>query len=171
MRFFRNAMIIMIILVVVAIGGFCGFYYYAISPISSDVTTIVVEIPLGTSRETIFKMLKDKGLIRNTNIMKLYLKLNSIDSLQAGNYELNKSMPISKIVDKLQNGKVMKKVNMVTIKEGKNGINNIRKKHPTNKDIPIFSTILSGSIRDKYHIINIAEIPTPPCLIKKWNWS
>ena len=119
MKFFRNAMIAIVIIVVLSMCSFCGFYYYAISPVSKDTKTIVVEIPLGTSRETIFNMLKEKGLIRNTNILKLYLKLNNIKTLQAGNYELNKSMAIAKIVDKLQDGKVMQEVKMITIKEGK----------------------------------------------------
>jgi hypothetical protein len=55
----------------------------------------------------------------------------------------------------------------VTIDAGKNGIIIINRKNVINKAIPTFPTILSGSVIENHHIINIATIPTPACLIKK----
>ncbi|MDD4644288.1 MAG: endolytic transglycosylase MltG [Bacilli bacterium] len=119
MRFFRNTMVCLIIFFIVAILSFCGFYYYGISPVGNSDKKITVDIPYGSSRDEIASILKDEDLIRNATIFTLYLKLNGIETLQAGTYSFTKNMNLETIVDKIVNGEILGASTTMTFKEGK----------------------------------------------------
>ena len=50
----------------------------------------------------------------------MYVKLNNIQGLQAGNYSIDKSWNVSEILEFLKTGKVMKEQVIITFVEGKN---------------------------------------------------
>ena len=94
-----------IIIIVMVIGVLVGSYFFFTGPVNSfDKKDIEVEIKSGTSREGIAEILKEKGLIRSTNVFKLYLKMNKITNLKAATYLLNKSMNLESIVKELEKG-------------------------------------------------------------------
>ena len=94
-----------IILVILIIGILVGSYFFFTGPVNSfDKKDIEVEIKSGTSREGIAEILKEKGLIRSTNVFKLYLKVNKITNLKAATYLFNKSMNLEEIVKELEKG-------------------------------------------------------------------
>ena len=109
-----------IIVVVLIIGIFVGGYFFFTGPVNiNDKKDIEVEIKSGTSTNGIAKILKEKGLIRSTNVFKVYLKINKVNNLKASTYLLNKSMNLKTIVKELENGSNYNPNKVViTFKEG-----------------------------------------------------
>ena len=94
-----------ILIIILIIGIIVGSYFFFTGPVNSfDKKDIEVEIKSGTSREKIGEILKEKGLIRSTNVFKLYLKVNKISNLKAATYLFNKSMSLEEIVKELEKG-------------------------------------------------------------------
>lgn len=118
-RRFKPLFFIIIILVLI-IGILVGGYFYYTGPVNaSDTNDIEVEIKSGTSREGIAKILKEKGLIKSTDVFKLYLKVNKITNLKAATYLFNKSMNLETIVKELEKGSNYNPNRIVlTFKEG-----------------------------------------------------
>ena len=121
-----NKKIIFIILVIVAfilITILAGFIWYniSLSPVGNDSTKFTIEIPIGSSVNTIAEQLENQKIIHNSLAFRIYVKMNNISNFQAGNYELSKNMSVSEIIELLQTGKVASKnVISITFLEGKN---------------------------------------------------
>ena len=115
--------IIVAIVSIVVIVGLSGFFYVnsAIKPVDKDnQTEKTVEIPIGSSIDTISSLLEEEGIIKNAKIFKYYIKFRNESGFQAGNYTLSPSMTIAEIVDTIKTGKMMKEVALkITIPEGK----------------------------------------------------
>ena len=78
---------------------------------------VMVEIPNNTGTSQIAQLLYDNGLIHNPTFFRLYVRNEGLDRyLRAGRYDLNPSMSLPEIVDRLQRGQL----NLVsfTIPEG-----------------------------------------------------
>lgn len=91
--------IILILLLIVLIGLIFIFgnsvYQKGIGPIDKENTDVImVSIPEGSSGYDILSILSERGLLNNTNLGKVFLKLNKFDNLQAGTYEFNKSLSL-----------------------------------------------------------------------------
>ena len=96
------------------------FYNYQISAMSNDSEEVVVEIKSG-SVASIGKTLYENGLIHSELIFKIYVKLNSVDSLKASTYKLNKNMNLKEIINILEEGNSYNPDQVViTFKEGLN---------------------------------------------------
>ena len=96
------------------------FYNYQMSAMSNDSEEVVVEIKSG-SVASIGKTLYENGLIHSELIFKIYVKLNSVDSLKASTYKLNKNMNLKEIINILEEGNSYNPDQVViTFKEGLN---------------------------------------------------
>lgn len=95
-------------------------YNKFIKPVDpEDDTLITVEVPMGTSINGIAEILYENNLIRNTAAFKLMVDLsNKSNKMQAGKYELSKSMTIQEIINELMTGQVSVSTVLVTIREG-----------------------------------------------------
>lgn len=95
-------------------------YNKFIKPVDpEDDTLITVEVPMGTSINRIAEILYENNLIRNTAAFKLMVDLsNKSNKMQAGKYELSKSMTIQEIINELMTGQVSVSTVLVTIREG-----------------------------------------------------
>ena len=96
------------------------WYNSSLKPVSKDNINIQVDIPIGSTSDDIANILKEKDIIKNKLNFKIYIKLNKISGLQAGNYILNKSWGVPEILETLKTGKVMKEQVIITFVEGKN---------------------------------------------------
>jgi UPF0755 protein len=84
-----------------------------------DDTLITIEVPMGTSINGIAEILYENNLIRNTGAFKLMVDLsNKSNKMQAGKYELSKSMTMQEMIDELMTGQVSVTTVLVTIREG-----------------------------------------------------
>ena len=97
------------------------FFNYQVSPISKDDTEIIFEVPQGSTFSTIGSKLEEAGLIRSSTFYKIYIKIFTPSTLEAGKYKLNKNMDLHEIIKALESGsKYNPDAVMLTIPEGKN---------------------------------------------------
>jgi len=111
--------IIMVICVLSLIGAF-AWYKSSLKPLSNEKSNIRIEIEEGTRVAKIAKILQDNGIIRNADVMKIYLRINGITNLQAGIYELDSSEDMPTIVAHISNGEIASDEIKITFIEGKN---------------------------------------------------
>lgn len=96
-----GVVILLVLLAMIFLGGF--IYNYELSPVSRDSEKVIVEIKEG-SIYSIGDTLYKEGLIRNTLIFKVYVKVNRVNSLKASTYELDKNMSLKEIIKVLEAG-------------------------------------------------------------------
>lgn len=110
-----------IALIIIAIVTITALYINMMNPVSENNEKVSVTIPKGATATSIGKILKDNNLIKSAEVFKLYTKLNNVNSMQAGEYDLNKNMSVSQIVEALEKGPdTSKKTIDITFLEGKN---------------------------------------------------
>lgn len=112
------ALIILIAIVTMITG--IGVYLFNLKPISKEEKIVRIVIPEGASTKNIATILKDKETIRNEFFFCVYVKLNGINNLQAGKYDINCAESVSNIVKHIQNGEIANDEVKLTIIEGKN---------------------------------------------------
>lgn len=121
MKIFRNIALGILVMAAVIIVGLCGMYKYMISPIGKDNSIVEVEIPANSSRTTIAKILKEKGLIRDEKFFLLYVKLFKVSDMKAGYFDLSKNMSTEELIEELRKGSTKNPNEIrITIQEGLN---------------------------------------------------
>ncbi len=117
----KYKIIVIILAILLACIFLVAFYYnYSVSAMSKNSEKVVVEIKEG-SIYSIGKTLYENGLIRNTTIFKIYVKLNNVKKLKASTYELDKNMKLKEIIDVLEEGNSYNPDAIkITFKEGLN---------------------------------------------------
>jgi len=111
--------IIVTLMLIVGIGGY--FYVQgALKPVDTESDkSVKIEVPIGSSIDTIAATLEDKGIIKNAKIFKYYTKFNNSAGFQAGTYNLSPSMTIEEIIKSLKTGKVYRTPEFtLTVPEG-----------------------------------------------------
>jgi len=121
MKLYRNIALILLILMVSIILIFGAIYNYMIAPVSRKDNLKLIEIKQGSSAAQIGKILKDNNLIKNELVFKLYLRMNDINKLEAGRYNLNENMNLKTIVQVINKGEGGNPDTLnITFPEGKN---------------------------------------------------
>jgi UPF0755 protein len=121
-RFWRSWPAILIIVLVLAAGGFWavhGWYTRNLGAVNSASTqTIPFTVVSGSTVHDIGLDLKKAGLIRSSQAFDTYVRSRELfNKLQAGTYTLSQTMSTPQIVDKLVKGDVA--VNLLAIPPGK----------------------------------------------------
>lgn len=83
-----------------------SWYFYSISPRTSDNFYKVVKIQEGDTTNVIAMKLQNEKLIRSSKAFTLFVRLNGINNLQAGSYRLSSSDSTSEIASTIAEGKV-----------------------------------------------------------------
>ena len=96
------------------------WYNSSLGAVSKESNKVQIEIPIGSGSGKIGTILKENKLIKSELAFKIYVKLNNISGLQAGNYSIDKSWNVEEILEFLKTGKVMKDQVIITFVEGKN---------------------------------------------------
>lgn len=109
-----------IVIICLAVYGVI-WYVNETGPVSSRDSEIKVTIPNGKSSSEIGGILNASGLIKNWRAYKIYIKMNKINDMKAGDYVLNENMSLSKIVAILEKGPdASQRTVNITFLEGKN---------------------------------------------------
>ena len=109
-----------IVIICLAVYGVI-WYVNETGPVSSRDSEIKVTIPNGMSSSEIGGILNANGLIKNWRAYKIYIKMNKINDMKAGDYVLNENMSLSKIVAILEKGPdASQRTVNITFLEGKN---------------------------------------------------
>lgn len=88
--------------IVIAVG--CSRYNNAIGPVSNSKEEIEVEITKNDTYSTLGSKLKEKGLINDELMYKIYIKLNKPNNLQVGTYSLSPNQSLEEIIAVLEKG-------------------------------------------------------------------
>lgn len=103
----KKVIIGIIIVILLAILIPVIWYNTSISPVDkNNKEKVSVEIPIGSTADSIAQILKDNNLIKNKLAFKIYVKLNKVNDFQAGKYELYKTMDIEELAKTLKTGKL-----------------------------------------------------------------
>lgn len=102
----------------VLLGGYI-YLQYNLSPPAASKQEVAVTIPKGATSGEIGKILFDKGLIRNPDVFRFYLRYKGLGSdLKAGEYRFTPGMSIDALLSKMEKGEVYRETFTVTIPEG-----------------------------------------------------
>ncbi len=122
----KRKIIIICIAVILIIGictiiGMFTWYYNGMKAVQKENgQTIRVEIEEGSGTVAIAELLEQSHVIKSANVMKIYTKINHIQSLQAGKYDLNNVEDLVSILSHIQKGEVVNEEVKLTFVEGKN---------------------------------------------------
>lgn len=114
---YKLPIIIFIIIIIISIFQ----YNNDLKPKSKEKNkeVIRIELPLGSSVESISKQLEQKGVIKSGLAFRIYSKLEGLeDKYKAGIYYLDSGMDIEEITNLIQHGKGFKEIVKFTIPEG-----------------------------------------------------
>ena len=96
-----------------------SFFYYMTTPIDKNNNNDVkIEVKENYGSEKIAEELKNKGLIRNETIFKIYSRLNSSSSFYVGHFTLKPNMSLSQIITELSSKENAKSGNTFSVIEG-----------------------------------------------------
>lgn len=105
MKVVRNILIIITAIIgvgLILIGAYIGSN---LSPIDKDSEEkIVVVIPSGSTTKQIGNILKEEGLIKDSDFFYLYSRVNNINDFQASTYELSPNMSLDDIINVIRKG-------------------------------------------------------------------
>jgi UPF0755 protein len=99
--------IIAILIILLVILGFSGYRFYvnALEPLDPESTEeIAVEIPRGSSRTDIARVLEEEGVIQSAFVFNYHVRFTGEEGFQAGYYLFSPSMSIDEIIASLQEG-------------------------------------------------------------------
>ena len=118
----KKAVIILVILfafLCILIAGGTFYIHTNLEPVDKNShEKIEIIIPSGTITSKVISILKEKDLIKNELVTKLYAKINA-NTLMAGRYILTKSMSTIDILNDLKKGNVTNDTIWITFIEGK----------------------------------------------------
>jgi len=121
MKILIICLITIIIAIIVTIVGGIIWYNNGTNSVNKENGEIIrVEIGEGTGVVGIAELLKQNNVIKNANVMKIYAKLNNVQNLQAGKYDLDNSQDLKTIISHIQNGEIVNEEVKITFVEGKN---------------------------------------------------
>ncbi|CAM3365478.1 endolytic transglycosylase MltG [Marinicrinis lubricantis] len=112
--------LILMLLVIGTVGGIALFAWNALTPPDASSEVVQFTVEPGMSSAQIADLLEDKGLIRNSNVFKMYLKYKGEGSgFQAGTYAMNPGTELDTIISRLNTGDVVtEELLKFTIPEG-----------------------------------------------------
>lgn len=99
--------IVAILIVLIVILGFSSYHYYtsSLEPLDPESNEeIPVEIPIGSSRTDIARILEEKGIINSAFVFNYHLRFNGEQGFQAGYYLFSPALSSDEIVQSLKEG-------------------------------------------------------------------
>lgn len=113
------AFLIFVIVFLVVLVSSSLFYQNNLKSVSKESVEVTFNIAKGSTYQGLATSLKEAGLIRSELVYKIYIKLNTPSSLQAGDYKLNQNMSVKEIIETLEKGtNYNPDVIKITFKEG-----------------------------------------------------
>lgn len=117
----RNLFILFLLLLGSILITFGLLWCYYTGSVDKNSELLTIKIESGTNSGEIALLLEENNLIKNKNFFKFYLRLNKINNLKAGTYQLASSMKLKEIIAILQKGNNYNANEIqITFKEGAN---------------------------------------------------
>lgn len=122
-------LIIPLVIVILAVASLVAsllWYQDALQPRSGSTTSVAVQVETGATVDQVAKELEQKGVIKSSLALTLYMKLNNKNTIKTGTYFFAPNQSVSEIVSWLNDGRVgTRKVTILpgqTIKEIKKSL-------------------------------------------------
>jgi UPF0755 protein len=149
LKIFKVIVTVIIILLVLLAGlAYFGWRYVQkeLNPVAASSQAVRFTIPAGSNSTQITHILEDNGLIRSSTMFWYYLKFSKEgNQFKAGTYEMKPGLKNTEIIDRLNNGDIVKiEVLRFTIPEGFNVVQ-------------IADKLSSQKIVDKAAFLNMAD--------------
>lgn len=116
--------IVLMIFLIIFLGVIIGGYYYVQTNLQSVIIEdrVEIDIPRGSSINTIAEVLKSENLIHNPFVFEMYTRYKGVaGSFRAGTYEFEGEVTPENIVERLKKGDVVDESIRFTIPEGLRG--------------------------------------------------
>lgn len=112
-----RAKVIIILIAVIVCGAL--LYSLLLTNIFNKYHESTIDIPIGSSTQSIAIILKENNIIKNDYIFRLFAKIEKKgDKFKAGKYTLNNKMSMKEIFSELEKGVIRKETVSFTIPEG-----------------------------------------------------
>jgi len=116
----KRFIIFIILLILFFVCLTIGTFFFMLSPKDKNDEMIIFEIKEGQTYYDVAKELEENNIIKSSIAFKLYLKINKINKVEAGPYNISSSYSIKEIIEIFDKGSnVNKNVVSITIPEGK----------------------------------------------------
>ena len=115
----KKIIIASIITLITILALLISLYFYNLSSVSKNSEVVKFNIASGTSTKEVINNLEKNNLIRSKLATLVYVKLHNNLMIQAGTYELDRSMSTKEILNKLGSGDIIKNTITITFIEGK----------------------------------------------------
>lgn len=114
--------VLIVFILICVIGVLCAIFGYKtlLKPVQKDSEKVVVTIAEGSGVSAIAEQLEKAGVIQSADAFKVYCKLNKSTAMQAGKYELDKSMSVEEVIKTLTAGDIVDETITITFVEGIN---------------------------------------------------
>lgn len=93
----KITLIVILSLILAALGGFL-FYQSSLSPLDEKAQPVLFQVNEGENTGEIIEELKEQDLIKSTLAADIYVKLNHVPAVYAGNYEISAAMSVPEIL-------------------------------------------------------------------------
>lgn len=121
MKKYYKLWLIIFLIVLFLVVSLIMIYFSFISPVSNNKSLKEIVIPAKTTSKDIGEILSKNKIIKNEKFFVIYLKINKINDLKAGTYQLSESMGLKEIIQILQKGNSYNDQTIkITFKEGIN---------------------------------------------------
>lgn len=121
MKKYYKLWLIIFLIVLFLVVSLIMIYFSFISPVSNNKSLKEIVIPAKTTSKDIGGILSKNKIIKNEKFFVIYLKINKINDLKAGTYQLSESMGLKEIIQILQKGNSYNDQTIkITFKEGIN---------------------------------------------------
>lgn len=104
--------------IILLIGALLLTYNILLGKVSKKSEVVYFTVETGTSTRNIITNLKEANLIKSEMAALIYVKLHNL-GLQAGTYELDRTMDTKEIISKISKGEVFLNVKTLTFVEGR----------------------------------------------------
>lgn len=119
MRKRKKKIAILLVCILVIILFIVGLYFYGLTPVSKTSDKVTFKITSGTGTKDIINNLYEAKIIKSKISTITYVKLHRDIIIQAGTYEIDRSLGTKEIFNMFNKGKVMNDTVTITFIEGK----------------------------------------------------
>ena len=117
----KKVIMVIVLILLFAFSSLVFVYSSFLQAVSKDDTLKNITIEKNMTTKEIGNLLYENKLIKNSSFFVFYAKLNHVNNLKAGNYELSSNMNLKKIVEIIQKGNNSNNESIrITFKEGIN---------------------------------------------------
>lgn len=99
----KKVLVVILLILVLVLGGGVWFIQDSLSPISKQEEEITFVINSGDTVKAVTKRLEEAGIIKNDFIATYFAKFKNLEDIKVGQYTLDKSWNLQKILETLNN--------------------------------------------------------------------